>query len=110
MAADENKLGIFVTCPQNMRHILGLTQAAIRAGKEVMVFFTFKSVHLTKSPEFWELAQLIKTDNLAICTDSYICEGFDHEKDIPRGLIDKQMRTQAFNGAMLEQCAKYIVM
>ncbi len=107
--ADANKLGIFVTCPQNMRHILGLTQAALRADKEVMIFFTYKSVHLTKSPEFWELAKLIKTENLAICTDSYICEGYDPE-DIPRGLIDKQMRTQAFNGALLEECEKYIVM
>lgn len=110
MADATNTLGIFVTCPQNMRHILGITQAAIRAGKEVKIFFTYKSVHLTKSPEFWELAQLLKTDNLAICTDSYICEGYDPEKDIPRGLIDKQMRTQAFNGALLEECEKYIVM
>lgn len=110
MASDANKLGIFVTCNQNMLHILGLTQAALRAGKEVMIFFTYKSIHLTKSPEFWKLAQMIKTENLAICTDSYICEGFDNVKDIPRGLIDKQMRTQAFHGAILEECEKYIVM
>ncbi|PIE58022.1 MAG: hypothetical protein CSA33_05025 [Desulfobulbus propionicus] len=110
MAADPNKLGIFVTSNQHMQHILGLTRAAVRAGKEVMVFFTFKSVHLTKSPEFLELTQLCKVENVAICADSYICEGFDNINDIPPGLTDKQMRTQAFHGAILEECAKYIVM
>jgi peroxiredoxin family protein len=110
MAADPNKLGIFVTSPQHMRHILGITKAAVRAGKKVMVFFTFKSIHLTKSPEFSELTQLIAVEDVAICADSYICEGFDNVNDIPRGLTDKQMRTQAFHGAILDECAKYIVM
>ena len=110
MAADPNKLGIFVTSPQLMRHILGLTKAAVRAGKKVMVFFTFKSIHLTKDPRFAELTQLCAVEDIAICADSYICEGFDNVNDIPRGLIDKQMRTQAFHGAILDECAKYIVL
>ena len=110
MAADPNKLGIFGTSPQHMRHILGLTKAAVRAGKKVMVFFTFKSIHLTKDPRFAELTQLCAVEDIAICADSYICEGFDNVNDIPRGLIDKQMRTQAFHGAILDECAKYIVM
>ena len=49
MAADPNKLGIFVTSPQHMQHILGLTKAAVRAGKKVKIFFTFKAIHLTKN-------------------------------------------------------------
>jgi len=110
MAADPNKLGIFVTSPQHMRHILGIAKAAVRAGKKVMVFFTYKSIHLTKSPEFAELAQLCEVQDLAICADSYTCEGYDTVKDIPKGLIDKQMRTQAFHGAILDECGKYIVM
>lgn len=110
MAADPNKLGIFVTSNQNMTHILGITRAAVRADKKVMVFFTFKSVHLTKSPEFYELTQLCAVEDIAICSDSYICEGFDNVTDIPQGLIDKQMRTQAFHGAILDECGKYIVM
>ncbi len=110
MAADPNKLGIFVTSPQNMRHILGIAKAAVRAGKQVMVFFTYKSIHLTKSPEFKELTQLCAVEDVAICADSYICEGYDNVNDVPAGLIDKQMRTQAFHGAILDECAKYIVM
>lgn len=110
MSADPNKLGIFVTTPQHMRHILGITKAAVRAGKKVKIFFTFKSIHLTKSPEFYELSQYCAVEDIAICADSYICEGFDNEHDIPRGLTDKQMRTQAFHGAILDECGKYIVM
>jgi hypothetical protein len=56
------------------------------------------------------LTQLCAVEDIAICADSYICEGFDNVNDIPRGLIDKQMRTQAFHGAILDECAKYIVM
>ena len=93
-----------------MRHILGLTKAAVRAGKKVMIFFTFKSIHLTKDPRFAELTQLCAVEDIAICADSYICEGFDNVNDIPRGLVDKQMRTQAFHGAILDECAKYIVL
>ena len=110
MAADPNKFGIFVTSPQHMRHILGLTKAAVRAGKKVMIFFTFKSIHLTKNPDFYTLTQLCALEDVAICADSYICEGFDNVNDVPRGLTDKQMRTQAFHGAILDECAKYIVM
>ena len=110
MAADPNKLGIFVTSPQHMQHILGLTKAAVGAGKKVKIFFTFKSIHLTKDPRFAELTQLCAAEDIAICADSYICEGFDNVTDVPRGLSDKQMRTQAFHGAILDECAKYIVL
>ena len=110
MSADPNKLGIFVTSPQNMRHILGVAQAAVRAGKKVMVFFTFKSVHLTKSPDFVTLANLCEVEDLAICADSYTCEGYDVEKDVPRGLVPRQMRTPAYHGAVLEECGKYLVL
>ena len=110
MAADPNKLGIFVTSPQYMRHILGITKAAQRAGKTVKIFLTHKAVQLTKNPLFYELTQLCPLEDIAICSDSYICEGFDNVTDIPRGLTDKQMRTQAFHGAILNECAKYVVM
>ena len=110
MAADPNKLGIFVTSPQHMKHILGIAKAAVRADKKVMVFFTYKSVHLTKSPLFYELTQLCAIEDVAICADSYVCEGYDNVTDIPKGLTEKQMRTQAYHGAILDECGKYIVM
>ncbi|MCW5198580.1 hypothetical protein VU07_01310 [Desulfobulbus sp. F4] len=110
MSADPNKLAIFVTSPQNMTHVVGIAEAAAKAGKKPMIFFTYKSIHLTKDARFKSLADLCGEDNLAICADSYTCEGYDSVKDIPAGLTAKQMRTQAFHGALLDECGKYIVL
>jgi len=110
MAADPNKLAIFVTSPQHMRHVIGLANAAEKAGKKPMIFFTYKSIHLTKDPRFKVLAEKCGEDNIAICADSYTCEGYDAAADIPAGLSGKQMRTQAFHGALLDECGKYIVL
>lgn len=110
MSADPNKLGIFVTSPQNMRHVLGIAKAAVRAGKTMMVFFTYKSIHLTKTPDFVTLASMCDVENLAICADSYTCEGYDTANDIPPGLTQSQMRTQSYHGAVLDECGKYIVL
>lgn len=110
MSADPNKLGIFVTSPQHMCHLVGIAKAAVRAGKKVMVFLTFKSIHLTKHADFITLANLCDVEDLAICADSYTCEGYDTANDIPPGLVPKQMRTQAFHGAVLEECGKYLVL
>lgn len=110
MSADPNKIAIFVTSPQNMRHVVGIANAAEKAGKQPMVFFTFKSIHLTKDPRFKALAENCGEENIAICADSYTCEGYDSVADIPAGLSAKQMRTQAFHGALLDECSKYIVL
>lgn len=109
MPADPNKLGIFVTSPQNMRHVVGVTKAAVRAGMKTMVFFTFKAVHLAKTPEFLKVANLCDVENLAICAASYQCEGYDVE-DVPKGLTARQMATQAYHGVLLEECGKYLVL
>jgi len=108
MSSEAEKMGIVVTSPQYMRHVLGVAKAAKRAGKKVMVFFTFKSVHLTKHPDFACLANLCELEDIAICADSYTCEGYDVEKDVPKGLVPRQMRTQAYLGAILDECNKVL--
>ncbi|WP_297057109.1 hypothetical protein [Thermosulfurimonas sp.] len=110
MSKDPDKLGIFVTTPQYWGHLLKIVEAAQRAGKKVKIFFTFKAVHLTKQLEFPKLVQMIPEADLAICADSYTCEGFDVELDIPGGMTPKQMRTQAYHGEILEECGKYLVL
>ena len=110
MAADPDKLAIFVTSPQHMNHLVGIAQAAARAGKKTMIFLTYKAIHLTKDPRFQSLAELCGEENLGICADSYTCEGYDHVKDIPPGMTANQMRTQAFHGELLHECGKYIVL
>lgn len=39
MAADPNKLAIFVTSPQNMTHVVGIAEATAKAGKKPMIFY-----------------------------------------------------------------------
>jgi len=104
---DMNKLGIFVTNPHRdtWRHLKGIVEAVQKAGKKVRIFFTFKSVHLVQQSDFPEFSKLIPEEDLAICLDSYTCEGFD---GIPVGLTEKQMRTQAYHGEIVDVCGKYI--
>ncbi|MBW1925622.1 MAG: hypothetical protein JRI35_00275 [Deltaproteobacteria bacterium] len=104
---DMNKLGIFVTNPHQdtWRHLKGIVKAVQKAGKTARVFFTFKSVHLVQQSDFLEFVKMIPEEDFAICHDSYTCEGFD---GIPTGLTEKQMRSQAYHGDIVDVCGKYI--
>lgn len=101
-------LGIFVTSPQNMRHILGITNAAVKKGSRVKVFFTWMSVHLTKCPDFAGLCAMENVD-VSICADSYKKAGYDIA-DIPKGLTQKEMATQAQHGAIIEDFDCYMTL
>ncbi len=98
-------LGIFVTSEKHMNHIMGVTTAAKAKGMDVKVFFTWKGTKLAKDPQFPKLCTLAE---VAICADSYKKMGWDPEKDIPEGLTDKQMSTQAKHGYIIDECEKYI--
>jgi len=101
-------IGIFVTSPQNMRHVLGITKAAVAKGAKVKVFFTWTSTHLTKCPRFIELCELDNVD-VSICADSYKKVGYD-VTDIPKGLDEKKMATQAQHGAIIEDYDCYMTL
>lgn len=100
-------LGIFVTSPQNMRHIMGITKAAKAKGSKVKVFFTWMSVHLAKCSDFKTLCDM--ADDVSICADSYKKCGYD-TADIPLGLDDKKMATQAQHGSIIEDYDCYMTL
>ncbi len=100
-------LGIFVTNPNNMRHIMGVTKAAKAKGSKVKVFFTWKGTMLARTPEFEELCKI--ADDVSICADSYKKMGFD-VADIPKGLTEAQMATQAQHGAIIEDYDCYMTL
>lgn len=100
-----NKLGIFVTNPNYMQHVMGATKAAKAKGADVQVFFTWTGTKLAKDPQFAELCTIAK---VAICADSYKKMGYDPENDIPAGLTAKEMSTQAKHGAMIDECSHYL--
>ena len=100
-------LGIFVTSPKNMAHVMGIAKAAKAKGNDVKVFFTWKGTLLARDPQFPELCKIADVN---ICADSYKKMGFDPENDIPEGLNEKQMSTQAKHGYIIDDCEKYITL
>jgi len=109
MAKDPDKLGIFVTSPLHMNELVRLVEAAYRKGKKVKIFFTFKATHLVFHPDFQKLKNMVPEEDFAICVAALACEGYEPEYH-NMGLTEKQMRTQAFHGEMIEEVGKYFVL
>ena len=100
-------LGIFVTNDQNMKHVMGVTKAAVAKGSKVKVFFSWKGTLLAKTPEFPELCKIAE---VSICADSYKKMGYDPQNDIPDGLTEKQMSTQSQHGEMISNYDCYMTL
>ena len=98
-------LGIFVTSPNNLDHVIGITKAAKAKGSNVKVFFTWKATALSKDPKFPGLCEL--ADDVSICVDSYQKQGYAVD-DIPEGLTAKKMATQAQHGIIIEDFDCYL--
>lgn len=98
-------LGIFVTNPDNFRHVEGVVKAAKAKGCKVKVFFTWTATHNSKLAEFPALCKL--ADDVAICVDSYAKQGYDRN-DVPPGLDPKKMATQAQHGEVIEDYDYYL--
>lgn len=98
-------LGIFVTNPDCLHHVIGITKAAKAKGSKVKVFFTWTATHNAKDKAFPELCSL--ADDVSICADSYKKQGYD-PADIPEGLTDKKMATQAQHGIIIEDYDCYL--
>ena len=98
-------LGICVTTPNSMPHVLGLARAAKKAGIKAEIFLTGEGVHLTQDPCFPELLQY---GRIGVCEVSHIERGFQGI-EIP-GLVDKDFVTQARNAELVEECDRYLVL
>ena len=98
-------LGIFVTNPDNMHHVMGVVKAAKEKGAQVKVFFTWTGTLNAKHEDFPALCEL--ADDVSICADSYKKQGYDVD-DIPAGLTAKEMATQAQHGIIIEDYDCYL--
>ena len=97
-------LGIFVTNPDNMNHVMGIAKAAKAKGCDMKIFFTWTSTKLCKDPQFAELCTMA---DVSICLDSYRKMGFD-QSDVPEGLTAEKMATQTQHGIIIEDFERYI--
>lgn len=98
-------LGIFVSSPKSLPHVIGIVKAAKAKGSKVKVFFTWKATNLSKDPAFPALCEL--ADDVSICVDSYQKQGFAVD-DVPLGLTAKKMATQAQHGIIIEDFDCYL--
>ena len=101
-------VGIFVTSPRYMRHVVGITKAAVAKCSKVKVFFSWYSTHLTQCAEFPALCAMEDVD-VSICADSYKNSGYD-VNDIPQGLDAKKMATQAQHGVIIDDYDCYLTL
>ena len=107
-------LGICVATKGRMEHVLGLTRAARKVGKEVRIFFTGEGVHLTKDPRFPELLDVARAGSsqphgqVAVCEVSFMACGLTGKES--SGLRDKDFVTQGRNAEMVEDCARYVML
>lgn len=99
-------LGIFVTNPDNFRHVEGIVKAAKAKGSNVKVFFTWDATKNAKQEAGFE-ALCGLADDVSICVDSYKNMGYDIT-DIPAGLDEKKMGTQAQHGIIIEDYDCYL--
>ena len=98
-------LGIFVTHPDNMKHVMGIVKAAKAKGSKIKVFFTWEATRDSKHADFPALCEL--ADDVSICVDSYRQMGFSVD-DVPEGLTSSEMATQAQHGIMIEDYDCYL--
>lgn len=98
-------LGIFVTDPNMLKHVIGVVKAAKAKGSNIKVFFTWAATHCSKEKDFPLLCEL--ADDVSICVDSYAKQGYDI-KDVPEGLTEKKLATQAQHGIIVEDFDCYL--
>lgn len=99
------KLGIFVSSNRHLRHLIEITKAAKKAGKEVVIFFTHKGVLLTQDANFSELAGHAR---YFLCNVSFENSGLKG-KQVP-GIDETGFATQARHGEIIEECERYLVL
>lgn len=98
------KLGIFVSSDEHLDHLIGISRAATKAGKEVTVFLTNRGVLLSKDPRFSEMEGLA---HISLCNVNF--EAFKMEKPVPL-VADKDFATQMRHADMIAECDRYIVL
>ena len=97
-------LGICATNSSALSCLIGITKAAVRAGKRVKIFITGDAARFTQDPDFVELVSI---SDMGICEVSYFAAGYK-DFGIP-GMTDKDFVTQAENAELVDSCDRYLL-
>ncbi len=97
------KLGVFVSSDKHLDKIIKLCEAAQKKGDvEVTIFFSHLGTLLTQDARFGELGGKAK---MSLCNVGFESHGL---KPPVVGIGEKDYATQARNGAMIEDCDRYL--
>lgn len=97
------KLGILVNTDKNLKHILGLTEAAINKGHTVIIFAMDEGVKLFREPE---LNSLCKTKNVSIS----FCDHSTHVLNISKeGIPEEIICGSQYNNAVMNHDADRVI-
>jgi predicted peroxiredoxin len=98
----KRKLGILVNTDKNLEHILGICEAAKKAGVKVSIFIMDDGCYLTKKPELLALGK--KGVNIAMCDHSY------REKGFTEALAEVKHGSQFDHALIAHECDRYVVL
>lgn len=98
-----DKLGILVTSDKHIDHLIGITKAAYKAGKDVSIFLTNRGVFLSKDERLSELDGICHVSLCNLCFDFFKLTKPVHV------VKDKDFGTQARNAQMISECDRFIV-
>ncbi len=98
-------LGILVNTGKNMKHVTGLTRAALKKGHSVRLFAMDEGVRLLEKPEFADMAE---NENIGIS----FCEFNARQFGINLQNLNRKIKkgTQLNNAIMCEKADKVLVL
>lgn len=104
------KIGIYVISDKNWGHLLGIAKAAVYKGMELIIFFSYRGVLLTKRPDFVELAGVVNEHGkMSLCLHSWNQHklGDDHKM---HGIAETDFATQVRHAELIEEMDRYLVL
>ena len=106
--AEKESLGILAPTTKHIDHLIGVTRAAKKAGKEVYIFLTHDGVLATQDVRYQELAN-IGPDVISLCNVRWEELGLKG-KPIPAGMRSEDLATQSRHVSLIEKCDRYLVL
>jgi hypothetical protein len=106
--AEKEKLGILVPTNNNLDRLIGVTRAAKKAGKQVLIFFTHDGILMTLDQNYQELVDL-EPDQISLCSARRDELGLG-DAPVPAGMELDDLATQSRHVALIEACDRYLVL